>query len=114
MVNVHGNGRCAITLDPKTANPASSPTRVWCRCGDQREKLEKFSDVLQHYMLQSEQLDTTLGAGRRRQGGRRAADPAPAHAGQGNLAGQTSSTEDEIGQSEDYNRIATAGSQPEA
>jgi molecular chaperone Hsp33 len=28
--------------------------------GDHNEKLERLSDVLQHYMLQSEQLDTVL------------------------------------------------------
>jgi molecular chaperone Hsp33 len=28
--------------------------------GDKKEKLEKMSDVLEHYMLQSEQLDTRL------------------------------------------------------
>lgn len=28
--------------------------------GDHHEKLEQLSDVLEHYMLQSEQLDTRL------------------------------------------------------
>jgi redox-regulated HSP33 family molecular chaperone len=32
MVNLHGGGRCAITLDPKTAFRASSLTKAWCRC----------------------------------------------------------------------------------
>jgi molecular chaperone Hsp33 len=59
MVNVGGGGRCAITLDPKDRLPASSPTRAWCRC-TATTKLERLSDVLQHYMLQSEQLDTVL------------------------------------------------------
>lgn len=32
MVNVNNQGRCAITLDPKTAYPASSLTKAWCHC----------------------------------------------------------------------------------
>jgi molecular chaperone Hsp33 len=61
MVNVNNKGRCAITLDPKDKPPASSPTRAWCRClATKHEKLDKLSEVLEHYMLQSEQLDTRL------------------------------------------------------
>ena len=61
MVNAGNEGRCAITLDPKDRQPGQQPYQgVVPLFGDQREKLEKFSDVLQHYMLQSEQLDTTL------------------------------------------------------
>jgi hypothetical protein len=59
MLNVHGQGRCAITLDPRTACPASSPTRAWCRCtATSGEPLQQLAQVLEHYMLQSEQLDT--------------------------------------------------------
>jgi molecular chaperone Hsp33 len=61
MVNVCNEGRCAITLDPLNRQPGQQPYQgVVPLFGDAREKLEKFSDVLQHYMLQSEQLDTTL------------------------------------------------------
>ncbi len=61
MVN-HGNkGRCVITLDPKDRFPGQQPYQgVVPLHGDRGEKLEKLSEVLQHYMLQSEQLDTTL------------------------------------------------------
>jgi molecular chaperone Hsp33 len=79
--------------------------------GDHHEKLEKFSDVLQHYMLQSEQLDTTLVL---------AADDQIAAGlliqrlpakGTGNLAGQSAyAHEDEIGRNEDYKRIALLAS----
>jgi molecular chaperone Hsp33 len=78
---------------------------------DAREKLEKFSDVLQHYMLQSEQLDTTLVL---------AADDRVAAglliqrlpmAGKGNLAGTSqASDEDQIGVNEHYQRIAMLAS----
>ncbi|HSN80323.1 MAG TPA: Hsp33 family molecular chaperone HslO [Rhodoferax sp.] len=108
MVNAGNEGRCAITLDPKDRQPGQQPYQgVVPLFGDQREKLEKFSDVLQHYMLQSEQLDTTLVL---------AADDKVAAglliqrlpmAGSANLAGTTRQTdEDQIGLNEHYNRIA--------
>ncbi len=61
MVNVLNHGRCAITLDPKDKFPGQQPYQgVVPLHGDRKEKLEKLSEVLQHYMLQSEQLDTRL------------------------------------------------------
>lgn len=61
MLNVLGQGRCAITLDPKGRQPGQQPYQgIVPLHGDQREKLERMSDVLEHYMLQSEQLDTRL------------------------------------------------------
>lgn len=108
MVNAGNEGRCAITLDPKDRHPGQQPYQgVVPLFGDKREKLEKFSDVLQHYMLQSEQLDTTLVL---------AADDKVAAglliqrlpmAGSANLAGASSQAdEDQIGLNEHYNRIA--------
>jgi len=112
MVNVGNEGRCAITLDPQNRQPGQQPYQgVVPLFGDHREKLEKFSDVLQHYMLQSEQLDTTLVL---------AADDKVAAGlliqrlpmqGAGNLAGASAySHEDEIGRNEDYKRIAILAS----
>lgn len=61
MVNVNNKGRCVITLDPHNRLPSQVPYQgVVALDGDASEKLEKLSDVLQHYMLQREQLDTTL------------------------------------------------------
>ena len=61
LLNVHGKGRCAITLDPKDALPGQQPYQgVVPLHGDQREPLQQLSQVLEHYMLQSEQLDTRL------------------------------------------------------
>lgn len=108
MVNVDNVGRCAITLDPQNRQPGQQPYQgvvpLFC---DHHEKLEKFSDVLQHYMLQSEQLDTTLVL---------AADDQVAAGlliqrlpmqGVGNLAGSAPRAhEDDIGLNEDYKRIA--------
>jgi len=112
MVNVGNAGRCAITLDPQHRQPGQQPYQgVVPLFGDAREKLEKFSDVLQHYMLQSEQLDTMLVL---------AANDLVAAGlliqrlpvtGAGNLAGSAAqSNEDEIGINEHFNRIALLAS----
>jgi molecular chaperone Hsp33 len=105
MLNVHGRGRCAITLDPKGRVPGQQPYQgVVPLHGDAREPLQQLSMVLEHYMLQSEQLDTKLVL---------AADDQVAAGlliqrlpveGEGNLARRRN--EDEIGRSEDYARIA--------
>ncbi|MEO0002635.1 MAG: 33 kDa chaperonin, partial [Pseudomonadota bacterium] len=61
MVNVNGLGRCAITLDPKDRLPGQQPYQgVVPLNGEHNEKLEHLSEVLEHYMLRSEQLDTKL------------------------------------------------------
>lgn len=61
MVNVGHEGRCAITLDPQDRQPGQQPYQGVVPLVDENgEKLERFSDVLQHYMRRSEQLDTTL------------------------------------------------------
>jgi molecular chaperone Hsp33 len=105
MVNVHGRGRCAITLDPRDKLPGQQAYQgVVPLHGDRREPLQDLSDVLEHYMLQSEQLDTRLVL---------AADDEVAAGlliqrlpveGTGNLAGARN--EDEIGLNEGFNRIA--------
>ena len=105
MVNVHGKGRCAITLDPKDRQPGQQPYQgVVPLHGDQGEPLQKLSEVLEHYMLQSEQLDTRLIL---------ASDDHIAAGlliqrmpveGEGNL--QAQANEDEIGLNEHFNRIA--------
>ena len=108
MVNVKNEGRCAITLDPLNKLPGQQPYQgVVPLFDDHRNKINKFSEVLQHYMLQSEQLDTTLVL---------AADDKSAAGlliqslpikGEGNLAAKASmADEDEIGRNEDYNRIS--------
>jgi len=113
MLNVHGQGRCAITLDPKDKFPGQQPYQgVVPLHGDQREPLQKLSEVLEHYMLQSEQLDTKLvlfandeiAAGLLIQ-------RLPVE-GEANLEGQgaTLRNEDEIGQSDAFNRISMLAS----
>jgi len=105
LVNAQGQGRCAITLDPKDKLPGQQPYQgIVPLHGDRREPLQQVSQVLEHYMLQSEQLDTRLVL---------AADDHVAAGlliqrlpveGEGNL-GQRN--EDEIGLNEAFNRIAT-------
>ena len=105
MLNVHGNGRCAITLDPTDKRAGQQPYQgVVPLHGDRREPLQQLSQVLEHYMLQSEQLDTRLVL---------AADDRVAAGlliqrmpveGEGNL--ERARREDEIGRNEDFNRIA--------
>jgi molecular chaperone Hsp33 len=117
LVNVNNQGRCAITLDPQDRQPGQQPYQgVVPLFGDRHEKLEKLSEVIEHYMLQSEQLDTRLLLA--------ANDNVAAGLliqrlpvkGQNNLegnqAGQSradaarSADEDQIGVNEDYNRIS--------
>jgi molecular chaperone Hsp33 len=105
MVNVHNKGRCAITLDPQDKFPGQQPYQgVVPLHGDHNEKLENLSDVLEHYMLQSEQLDTKLVL---------AADDKVAAGlliqrlpieGDKNLGARAN--EDEIGVNDAFNRIA--------
>ena len=108
LLNVHGQGRCAITLDPRQRFPGQQPYQgVVPLHGDQREPLQQVSQVLEHYMLQSEQLDTRLIL---------AADDEVAAGlliqrmpvqGEANLeGGRGRRNEDDIGLSEAYNRIA--------
>jgi len=113
MVNVSNKGRCAITLDPKTKFPGQQPYQgVVPLFDDHGEPINQLSAVLEHYMLQSEQLDTTLVL---------AADASVAAGlliqrlpleGSGNLAGSMVSqeNEDQIGLNEHYNRIAMLAS----
>lgn len=105
MVNVAGGGRCAITLDATARAPGSPPYQgIVPLHGDHGEPLYSLAEVLEHYMLQSEQLDTRLFL---------AADDQRACglliqrmpiAGAGNLAG--GADEEHIGVNEDFNRIA--------
>ena len=109
LLNVHGQGRCAITLDPSDTRAGQRPYQgVVPLHGDHREPLQHLSQVLEHYMLQSEQLDTRLVL---------AADDQCAAGlliqrlpmqGDANLSGSgwKAGDEDAIGLSEDFNRIA--------
>jgi molecular chaperone Hsp33 len=105
MVNVQGKGRCAITLDPKDKLPGQQPYQgVVPLHGDQHEPLHEISQVLEHYMLQSEQLDTKLILAANDEVAAGLLIQRLPVEGEGNLGGARN--EDEIGLSEHYNRIA--------
>lgn len=109
MVNLQNEGRCAITLDPLERLPGQQPYQgVVPLFGDQKEKLEKISEVLEHYMLQSEQLDTTLILAANSQVAAGLLIQRLPIEGEGNLAGRFDSVEREslLGKDEDYKRIA--------
>ena len=112
MVNVGNEGRCAITLDPLNRKPGQQPYQgVVPLLGDRHEKLEKFSDVLQHYMLQSEQLDTTLVLAANDQVAAGLLIQRLPVQGAGNLAGSAArANEDDADLDEDYKRIALLAS----
>ena len=110
MLNVHGQGRCAITLDPQDRLPGQQPYQgVVPLHGDRREPLQKLSEVLEHYMLQSEQLDTRLVLAANDEVAAGLLIQRLPMAGEANLAGGSAAVardEDQIGLNEDYNRIA--------
>ena len=61
LVNVNGRGRCAITLDPKDRLPGQQAYQgVVPLNASHGEGRPDLAGVLEHYMRQSEQLDTKL------------------------------------------------------
>jgi molecular chaperone Hsp33 len=105
MVNLHRHGRCVITLDPRDKSGGAQPYQgIVALHGDQGEPLQHLAEVLEHYMLQSEQLDTRLILA--------ANDDVAAGLliqrlpveGEGNL--EREQRENEIGLNEAFNRIA--------
>jgi molecular chaperone Hsp33 len=106
LVNVNGRGRCAITLDPKDRLPGQQAYQgvvpLNASHGAARPEL---SDVLEHYMRQSEQLDTKLVlAANESVAAGLLIQRLPAE-GKGNLAGGGAADAEE--QMEHFNRIAT-------
>lgn len=110
LVNVHGSGRCAITLDPKDRQPGQQPYQgVVPLESAQGEKLGQLSQVLQLYMLQSEQLDTTIVLAANDEVAAGLMVQRMPLKGEANLAGATESahdSDDRLGHNEEYNRIA--------
>ncbi|MDD2729811.1 Hsp33 family molecular chaperone HslO [Malikia sp.] len=110
MVNVNGQGRCAITLDPKDRLPGQQPYQgVVPLSGDQHEKLESLAEVLEHYMRRSEQLDTKLVLAANGEVAAGLLIQRLPSTGQDNLAGSSAAVQaegDALGENEDYHRIA--------
>jgi molecular chaperone Hsp33 len=114
LVNVNGAGRCAITLDPKDRLPGQQAYQGVVPLNNaEGEPLEKISQVLQHYMRQSEQLDTCIVLAANDEVAAGLMIQRMPLKGQDNLAGATESAQDEndrMGENEAYNRIATLAS----
>lgn len=109
LVNVHSQGRCAVTLDPQDKLPGQQPYQgVVPLNDDDGSHLSRLSDVLRHYMHKSEQLDTVIVLA--------ANDDIAAGLliqrlpleGEGNLEGEGHVDRDKA--QEDYNRIAVLAS----
>ena len=105
MLNLHGKGRCAITLDPQDKSGGAQPYQgIVALHGDQGEPLQALAEVLEHYMLQSEQLDTRLMLAATDEGAAGLLIQRLPVEGEGNL--EREHREDEIGLNEAFNRIA--------
>ncbi|MFT3814221.1 MAG: Hsp33 family molecular chaperone HslO [Acidovorax sp.] len=109
MVNAGGAGRCAITLDPQGRQPGQQAYQGVVPLQDAGgRKFNRLSEVLQHYMHQSEQIDATLVLAANDQVAAGLLIQRMPLKGEANLAGSTHAEQgaDEIGHNEDYNRIA--------
>ncbi len=61
LLDQQGQGRCAITLDPRERLPGQQPYQGVVPLRDARgQPLGSVASMLEHYMRQSEQLDTRL------------------------------------------------------
>ena len=112
MVNVHGKGRCAITLDPKDKLPGQQPYQgVVSLVNVDGEPVDSLAAILQQYMRQSEQLDTVLVLAANDQVAAGLMVQRMPIKGEANLAAGSQNTEDDDqidqnDQNEEYNRIA--------
>lgn len=111
LVNVQGQGRCAITLDPQDRLPGQQPYQGVVPLNDAQSSgsLGSLAQVLQQYMHQSEQLDTTLVLAANDQVAAGLLIQRMPTKGVDNLAGATESeadARDALGENEDYRRIA--------
>jgi len=107
LVNQHGHGRCAITLDPLDRQPGQQPYQgVVPLESPDGGPVGDVATMLEHYMRQSEQLDTRIVL---------AADGNAACGlliqrlpieGQGNLAGESSLAQKAEIDDEAFTRIA--------
>ncbi|WP_250525996.1 Hsp33 family molecular chaperone HslO [Caballeronia sp. GAWG2-1] len=60
LLNRNGQGRCVITLDPNDKRPGQQPYQGIVPLSGEHGPLTSMSEVLEHYMHHSEQLDTRI------------------------------------------------------
>ncbi|MBM4227527.1 MAG: Hsp33 family molecular chaperone HslO [Gammaproteobacteria bacterium] len=105
LANTRGEGRCAIVLDARKRARGTQPYQgVVPLHDDAREPLENFSAVIEHYMLQSEQIDTRMVLAANDEVAAGLLLQRMPSAGLGNLAGGRE--EDLVGYHEDFNRLS--------
>ena len=106
LLNVHGKGRCAITLDPQNKLPGQQPYQGVVSLQDQDHgPLKSLAEVLGNYMLQSEQLDTKLVLAANDEIATGLLIQHLPIEGEGNLQGQGSASAEDIADA--FNRMAT-------
>lgn len=109
LLNQHGQGRCAITLDADQKLPGQQQYQGIVSLADENgAPLQGLDVILQQYMRQSEQLDTVLVLAANEHIAAGLLVQRMPVKGQGNLAGGQLETgeQDAQGANEDYNRIA--------
>jgi len=107
MLNVHGQGRCAITLDARDRAPGQQPYQGVVPLNSARnERLGTLAEVLEQYMLQSEQLDTRIVLAANDEMAAGLLIQRLPVKGEANIGTAGEHDEDRIGGSEDYNRVA--------
>ena len=110
LVNQHGQGQCAITLDPRDRLPGQQPYQGVVPLKDSAgQPFARVADMLRHYMRQSEQLDTTLVLAANEQVAAGLLIQRLPLEGEANLAGSTAAPTDEARAEADesYQHIAT-------
>ena len=111
MLNLHGKGRCAITLDPQDTRGGAQPYQgVVALNGAGGEPLQALAAVLEHYMLQSEQIDTRLMLAANDECAAGLLIQRLPVEGQGNLGGRH--REEEVGVDDAFSRIALLTATP--
>jgi molecular chaperone Hsp33 len=108
LVNVGGQARCAITLDPRQRQPGQQPYQgVVSLNRDDQRPLTQLSDALAQYMWRSEQLDTTLVLAANDERAAGLLIQRMPSLGEGNLAqAGEAQAQDRLGHNEDYQRLA--------
>ena len=107
LVNNHGKGRCAITLDPKERQPGQQPYQGVVSLNHvDGGLLNDLGEVLEQYMRKSEQLDAKLVLAANDEIAAGLLIQRMPVEGEANLAGtdRSAATQDEL--DEAYNRIA--------
>ncbi len=106
LINAGHHARCVITLDTASKANGQQPYQSVVPLQDVHKKsLQSIAEVLEHYMRQSEQLDTKFVLASSAKMAVGILIQRMPRKGAGNLAGENDST-GSLGANEDFNRIA--------